>query len=165
MLQPVPTCSLSSSCHSTVTSSRVIYSNTKILGGHHLYFPAMMLRYLVKTISQWNTSLGTLIAKLEPTGCRAAEYKSKIFEVSKCLHCNLEQMWHLWQNPQMLFVSTHGEVFACRPSCPGTLSRLPFLIPMLRCCLTTSCPAIATHLPGSNSYHHSLISFGQNQTG
>lgn len=58
----------------------------------------------------------------------------------KYLQCNLEQMWHLWQNPQMRFVSTHGYTFASRSTGPGHLPWLLFFIPTLRCHLTISIP-------------------------
>lgn len=82
VLQPVPTCSLSSSCHSTVTAAGLSIPRLKNLGDTtpSCFYPNIF-RYLIKTTSQC-ILLGTLIGKLESAGCRAAESKSKIFVVS-----------------------------------------------------------------------------------
>lgn len=82
MLQPVPTCSLSSSCHSTVTAAGLSIPTLKYLGDTtpSCFYPRMF-RCLIKTTSQC-ILLGTLTAKLQSTGCGEAEYMSKVFVVS-----------------------------------------------------------------------------------
>lgn len=82
VLQHVPTCSLSSSCHSTVTAAGLSIPTSKYLGDTiPSCFYLRMFRCLIKTTSQC-ILLGTLIAKLEFSGWRAAEYKPKVFVVS-----------------------------------------------------------------------------------
>lgn len=122
-------------------SSRTIYSSIKIFEGPHHHITFLSQNVLGASLkhksvhSSGNTSLPNL--RLQAVSQR---YLWSLLHPAKYLQGSLEQMWHLWQNPQVHFVSTHGKAFASISIGPGNLWCLPFPILNLRCCLTTSFP-------------------------
>lgn len=128
-------------------------SNIWVIPPHHIFIPECLGASLKHNSvhSPVNTSLSNL--RLQVVSQR---YLWSLLHPAKYLQCNLEQMWYLWQNPQVHFGSTHGQAFTSISTCPGNLWWLPFPIPNLRCCLTTSFPHTFCPFTREQLLSHSL---------